>query len=177
MSIKILCSLNVRNKNAIVRQIGTGILGPKQSGLFHFKNLSQVNHVLNLQKMNQVVIESPIPEFVSVQLNGGDTSAAPVTPATPVAPVETVVSLGKKTKPVWYLSWEEVERKEKKELQEWFEQNPTEGLSLPKNKNAAATKEIVHAFLAGQFEDHVAPKTFKEETPTESEELPLTITE
>lgn len=163
MSITIICSLSVRNKTRIIRQIGTGILGPEQSGLFHFRSLNQVKHVLELQSKNQVSIETPIPTFISVQLNSGDvsnvTSTAPANHVSPVAPVTNL----RKEKPIWYLSWEEVERKGKKELLEWFENNPAEGLSLPKNKNAAETKELVHQFLAGQFEDHVGG--------------PLTITE
>lgn len=160
----IICSLTIRNKKGITRSIGTGILGPMQAGLFHFKSTGQVNHAVLLEKNNQITILSPIPSYILAQLQGGTSE-----PVTQMAHVEVIdaESLADvvEEKPVqlekgnldWYLTWEEVESKSKSELLEWFEKNPAEGLSLPKNKSAAATKEIVHTFLDGQFEDHVAP--------------------
>lgn len=60
------------------------------------------------------------------------------------------------SKPDWYLSYEEVEGKNKGELQEWAENEvpAEESFKLNKSKNAKETKEEVHDFLAKKFEDH-----------------------
>lgn len=69
---------------------------------------------------------------------------------------ETKTSSTSTDKPRWYLSYDEVEGKNKGELQEWAENEvpEEEDFKLAKSKNAKETKEDVHAFLAEKFEDH-----------------------
>lgn len=151
--IPTICSLHIRNKKDVTRGIGTGILGPQQAGLFHFKNIGQINHALLLERNNQIAILSKIPDHVLMQLQ------EPAILPQKEGQISSTVSLDKPIggKPEWYLSWEQVEAYSKPELLDWFMNFTPEGLTLPKSKNAGETKQLVHSFLSGQFADHVDP--------------------